>query len=71
MDSKKGDLIVGIVTGIFGLVGLVLAAYAQDVEIYIFGLSLVGFAVLFIFGLVKRFYDEKDVAHGADGQGGH
>jgi len=71
MESKKGDLIVGIMVGIFGLIGLVLASGALDIEIYVFGLSLAGFATLFIFGLVKRFYDEKDVGHGAGGQGGH
>lgn len=71
MESKTGDLIVGIAVGIFGLIGLILASGALDIEIYVFGLSLAGFAALFIFGLVKRYYDEKDVAHGADGQGGH
>jgi hypothetical protein len=71
MEGKQGDLIVGIAVGIFGLIGLILSAGALDTEMYVFGLSLVIFAGLFIFGLVKRYYDEKDVGHGAGGQGGH
>jgi hypothetical protein len=71
MEGKQGDLIVGIAVGIFGLIGLILSAGALDTEMYVFGLSLVIFAGLFIFGLVKRYYDENDVGHGADGQGGH
>lgn len=71
MEGKQGDLIVGIVVGVFGLIGLILASGALDNEMYVFGLSLVLFAGLFIFGLVKRYYDEKDVAPGVDGQGGH
>ena len=53
---------VGLLVGILGLVGLILASGALDEEMYIFGLSLAGFAVVFDIGLVKRHYDRIDAA---------
>ncbi|MFZ5790564.1 MAG: hypothetical protein ACOY3L_07690 [Pseudomonadota bacterium] len=46
--------IVGGLIAILGLVGLFLAAGAKDGGIYLFGLLLFLFAVLFDFGLIKR-----------------
>lgn len=46
--------IVGGLIAVLGLVGLFLAAGARDVGIYLFGLLLFLFAVLFDFGLIKR-----------------
>ena len=54
------DLIIGLVMAGFGLIGLFLVAGAADAEMYVFGLSLAGFAVLFDFGLIKRYFDRRD-----------
>ena len=65
MDDEPGDLIVGGMMGVFGLIGLLLASRAVDDEMYVFGLSLAGFAALFLFGLVRRYYDRQDAARAA------
>jgi hypothetical protein len=62
MSEQTGDLVMGALMGLFGFVGLFLAAGAQDAEMYLFGLSLAGFAVLFLFGLMRRHYDEAEQA---------
>ena len=62
---KAGDLTVGIMMACLGLIGLYAAAGALDLEMSIFGWSLAGFAVVFIFGLIKHHYDEVDAAHAA------
>ena len=53
MDSGLNWVIGGIVT-LLGIVGLFLAAHAVDGGIYLFGLLLFLFAVLFDFGLIRR-----------------
>jgi hypothetical protein len=60
MDIAVSDLIVGLIVSILGLLGLLLAAGATDDGIYIFGLSLTGFAVIFVLGLIRRHYDKRD-----------
>jgi hypothetical protein len=60
------DLVVGGLMAIFGLVGLFLAAGALDDAIYIFGLSLFGYACCFLIGQVRRHYDMRDIAGNAD-----
>ena len=62
MSEQTGDMIIGVVMGLLGLLGLFLAAGARDAEMYVFGLSLAGFAVLFLFGLIRRHYDEAELA---------
>jgi hypothetical protein len=62
MDIEVGDLVVGVMMAVLGMVGLVLASGALDDEIYLFGLSLAGFALLFDVGLVRRHFDRKDRA---------
>ena len=42
------------------LIGLILASGANDEEMYVFGLSLAGFAVVFVFGLIRRHFDKAD-----------
>jgi hypothetical protein len=49
-----GDIVVGVFVAVLGLVGLVLASGALDQEIYLFGLSLFGFAVVFDWGLMVK-----------------
>jgi hypothetical protein len=53
MDSSLNWIIGGFVT-LLGLIGLFLAAHAADSGIYLFGLLLFLFAVLFDFGLIRR-----------------
>jgi len=62
MDTATSDFVIGIMVAIFGLIGLILAAGAVDDGIYVFGLSLFGFACLFNLGLVRAFYDRRDAA---------
>src|ERR1700689_3076282 len=54
---RTGDAAVGLLVAALGLIGLIQAAGATDDEIYVFGLSLLGFAVAFDFGLLKRYFD--------------
>jgi hypothetical protein len=61
MDIEAGDLIVGIMVSVFGLLGLILASGATDNEMYVFGLSLAGFAAVFVMGLVRRHYDKAEL----------
>lgn len=62
MEARVSDIVVGTMMGLFGMLGLVMAANAQDTEIYIFGMGLALFGAAFIFGLVRRHYDEQEAA---------
>ena len=62
MGERVSDIVVGSMMAFFGLLGLVMAANARDTEIYIFGMGLAVFGSAFLFGLVRRFYDEQDAA---------
>ena len=62
MDIEAGDLIIGLLMTALGLIGLFMAAGAQDDEIYVFGLSLAGWGTAFVFGLIRRHYDRADAA---------
>jgi hypothetical protein len=65
MDVDLSDLLVGVLMIALGLLGLLVASHAQDIEMYIFGLSLAGFAVLFVFGLIRRHFDRQEEARAA------
>ena len=52
MNIEPSDLIVGLLMTAFGLIGLILASGAYDDVMYVFGLSLFGFACVFVVGLV-------------------
>jgi hypothetical protein len=52
--ETASDWIFGVLMALFGLIGLAMAIGARDPEIFIFGGSLVVFAVAFIAGLVRR-----------------
>lgn len=69
MGFETGDIAVGLLVGALGLIGLFLAAGAWDNEMYVFGLVLAGFAVLFDFGLLRRHYDRRDLARGEPDHG--
>jgi hypothetical protein len=60
MHEQTSDLVVGLLVLILGLVGLVMASGALDDAMYVFGLSLAGFAAVFNIGLVKRHFDRQD-----------
>jgi hypothetical protein len=60
--EEVSSIVVGILVLVLGFVGLVLAAGALDNEIFIFGLSLVGFAVFFEFGLIRKHFDRHEAA---------
>jgi uncharacterized membrane protein len=56
------DVVVGVLMAVLGLIGLFMAAGALDDEIYVFGLSLAGFAAVFVFGLIRAYYDRQAAA---------
>lgn len=58
--EEVSEIVVGLLVLVLGLTGLVLASGALDNEIYIFGLSLAGFAVVFEIGLIKAHFDRKE-----------
>lgn len=65
MHEQTGDLVVGLMVLVLGLTGLILASGALDDAMYVFGLSLAGFAVVFDLGLIKRHFDRLDAARQA------
>ena len=54
--------IMGIMSALFGLVGLFMASGAHDLGIYVFGLVLAGGSVLFCWWMIKTAYDEAERA---------
>ncbi len=62
MGIEPSDLIVGLLMAIFGLIGLILASGAMDDEMFVFGLSLFGFACVFDFGLLRRHFDKREAS---------
>jgi hypothetical protein len=72
MDIEASDLIVGLLMAAMGLIGLLLASGAHDDGMYVFGLSMAGWAVLFVFGLMRRHFNKADAARvAARTHGGH
>jgi hypothetical protein len=53
-SSNALNWIVGGIVALLGIFGLFLASGAGDGAIYLFGLLLFGFAVLFAFSLIRR-----------------
>jgi hypothetical protein len=67
MEVEPGDIVTGLLMLVAGLTGLVLASGATDNEMYVFGLSLAGFAAVFIVGLIRRHFDKAEMhARGED-----
>jgi len=62
MEIETSDMVVGTMMVALGLLGLVMASRAIDEEIFIFGLSLAGFAVVFVMGQIRRHFDRADAA---------
>jgi galactitol-specific phosphotransferase system IIC component len=62
-----GRWVFGGVFVLVAILGLALASAAKDNVMYVVGLVVFAFAVLFVFGLMQRTFDEK----GAGGGDGH
>ena len=60
MDIDPSDLIVGLLMTAFGIIGLIVASGAMDNEMYVFGLALFAFAVVFDLGLIRRHFDRQE-----------
>ena len=60
MDIDRSDFIVGLLMTAFGIIGLILASGAMDNEMYVFGLALFAFAVVFDLGLIRRHFDRQE-----------
>ncbi len=58
--ADPGALVMGMMMSLLGILGVFFAARAQDVEISIFGFSLLAFAIMFVFGLLRQHYDTVD-----------
>lgn len=58
--------IMGGVAGILGVLGLFLAAGAGDGGIYLFGLLLFAFALLFVFSRIKAAFDAAEAQAAAE-----
>lgn len=54
------DYLIAALVTVLALVGILLAAVADDTGIYIFGLGMAAFGTLFDFWLIKRHYDAVD-----------
>lgn len=68
MNIEVSDLVVGVMMTVLGLLGLVLTSGATDDGIYVFGMSLAGFALIFVLGIVRRHYDRQDERRAAQGR---
>lgn len=55
--NEIGNVIMGVFAIVAGLFGLYLAAHSVDDGIYVFGLLMFAFAVIFNFWLVKSHFD--------------
>lgn len=69
MHIAMSDRIIGGLMVCLGLLGLYLAAGAVDEAMYIFGLSLFGFACVFVIGQVRRHFDTAEALSREAGHG--
>ena len=56
MPAEPGDYVIGAMMAVSAVIGLLLAGNALDLEMQIFGLSLVGFSIAFVFGQIHRHF---------------
>lgn len=69
MDEERiSAVVIGVLMALFGLIGIFLAAGARDIEMSIFGFSLAGFAIAFIFGLLRSHYDMIEARTAEEGR---
>lgn len=62
MGIEIGDLIVGLLMIAFSLIGLFLAAGLDGNQLYMFGLSSVGWGAVFVFTLLRRYFGQREIA---------
>lgn len=62
MGIEIGDLIVGLLMIAFSLTGMFLATGVYGNELYIFGLSAVGWGAVFVFCLLRRHLSRREIA---------
>ncbi len=67
MEEVISDVVTGILAAGLGLLGLVLAANAHDQEMLVFGLGLVLFGTLFVFGRIGAYFDRKEAGGSTHG----
>ncbi len=60
MEELISDVVTGSLAGALALLGLILAAHAKDAGMSVFGLGLVGFGVLFVFGRISAHFDRQE-----------
>ncbi len=58
--SDLGTYLIAILVTIFACLGIMLAAFAEDGGMYLFGLSLAAFGILFGFFLMKKHFDAAE-----------
>ncbi len=68
MDGTLKWIACGLV-GAIGVFGLFLAANAEDRGIYVFGLGLAAFAIIYVFAQMKQGFDASDRARSARSPG--
>ena len=72
-SNALGVWIIGTLVALLGLIGLFLSAYAVDSVMYVTGLLIAVFSVVFVFALIGGHADEPAEAsaagEGADGAG--
>ena len=66
--SLPSEIIVGTMMLLFAAIGLIETFNAVDNEMFVFGVSLFGFALVFIIGLIKgRLGNRKAARKSAEG----
>ncbi len=61
--NPLGSLITGIIAGLVGLIALVFAAKAHAGPMYVAGLIVFAATMLFVFFLIKRWFDTQEATH--------
>ncbi|BBK35344.1 hypothetical protein STAQ_04220 [Allostella sp. ATCC 35155] len=56
--------VVGGIVGVIGIVGLAMAATIHQTGFYTLGLAMAGAAIVYIFALIKRSFDEAEGGRG-------
>ena len=60
MNILPTSWLVGAAVTLLGLLGLTMAAKAEDIGVHLFGMLLFGFSVAFDFFLIKLSYDRAE-----------
>ena len=55
-----GSMAMGFAMGLISLVGLILASGAVDGAMYVNGMALFCFGVLFIYGMIQKYAGGRD-----------